>query len=78
MLYTKARNKAFSVQVEGETLWFVPTSSGKRRRANPEKTERVLSLLGKIGSPSSGSYKEITFNASYIIAVANQYVKTAA
>lgn len=74
-LYTEARNKAFSVQVEGETLWFVPLSSGKRRRANPVKTEQVLSLLSKAGSWSPGSYQDITFHASYILAIANSHAK---
>ncbi len=76
-LYTEARSKAFSVQVEGGALWFVPISSGKRRRANPEKTENVLSLLGKTGSWSPGSYQDITFHASYILAVAKRHATAA-
>ncbi|MBI2276491.1 MAG: hypothetical protein HYU74_03995 [Dechloromonas sp.] len=74
-LHTGARNKPFSVEVEGGALWFVPLSSGKRRRASPEKTEQVLSLLNKTGSCAPGSYHAITFHASYILAVANKHAK---
>ncbi len=74
-LHTEARNKPFSVEVEGGALWFVPLSSAKRRRASPEKTELVLSQLNKTGSYSPGSYQAITFHASYILAVASKYAK---
>jgi len=76
-LYTGSRNKPFYVEVEGNSLWFVPLSSGTRRRANPEKTELVLSQLNKTDSYSPGSYKSITFHASYILGVANKHAKTA-
>ena len=74
-LHTEARNKPFSVEVEGGALWFVPLSSGKRRKASPEKTELVLSQLNKTGSYSPGSYQTITFHASYILAIATKYAK---
>ena len=74
-LHTEAQKKPFSVEVEGGGLWFVPLSSGKRRRASPEKTELVLSQLNKTGSYSPGSYQAITFHASYILAVANRHAK---
>lgn len=77
-LHTEARNKPFSVEVEGGTLWFVPLSSGKRRRADPEKTELVLAQLNKTGSYSPGSFQAITFHASYILAVASKYAKKSA
>ena len=77
-LHTEARNKPFSVEVEGGALWFVPLSSGKRRRADPEKTELVLSQLNKTGSHSPGSFQAITFHASYILAVASRYAKKSA
>jgi hypothetical protein len=77
-LYTEARNKPFAVEVEGGALWFVPLSSGKHRRASPEKTEQVLSLLNKTGSCTPGSYHDITFHASYILAVASKHAKSTA
>lgn len=47
-LYTREpRNTPFAVEAEGVALWFVPLSSGKCRRASPEKTELVLSQLNK-------------------------------
>jgi hypothetical protein len=77
ILHTETRNKPFSVVVEGGMLWFVPLSSGKRRRADPEKTQRVLSLLKNTGSNSPGYYQAITFHASYILAVANKHMEGA-
>lgn len=77
VLRTEARNKPFSVVVEDGTLWFIPMSSGKRRRADPEKTQRVISLLKNTGSNSPGRYQAITFHASYILAVVNNHAKGA-
>ena len=77
-LHTEARKMPFKVEVQSGALWFVPLSSGKRRRASPEKTEQVLSLLNKTGSRTPGSYQAITFHASYILAVANRHAKTPA
>lgn len=74
-LHIEARSKPFSVEVEGDALWFIPLSSGKRRRANPERTELVLSQLNKTGDYSPCCYQSLSFHASYILAVANTYAK---
>lgn len=68
-LYTMARNKEFSVETENNTIYFVPKSSGKRRRVDAEKTQAVLSQLSKFNDWSPGTYQPITFHASYILAV---------
>lgn len=65
VLYTGVRSKPFYVQLEGNAL-FRPQSLGKRRRADSEKTERVLSLLSDSKDWSAGSYEAITYHASYI------------
>ena len=70
VLYTGSQAKPFSVAVEGEAVYFVPQSSGTPRRADSEKTERVLALLSESGEWSPGKYQAITFHASYILAVA--------
>ncbi|MBP1152363.1 hypothetical protein JOD69_004226 [Methylocaldum sp. RMAD-M] len=70
VLHTGAQSKPFRVEVEGNTVFFVPQSSGKRRRANCEKTERVLAELSRSNVWSPGHYQSITYHASYIIAVA--------
>ena len=70
VLHTVARAKPFTVEVEGNTVFFIPGSSGKRRTASGEKTERVLALLAESKEWSAGKYQPITYHASYILAVA--------
>ena len=70
-IYTMARNKEFSVEIENDTIYFVPKTSGKRRRVDAGKTQEVLSQLSKFYDWSPGVYQAITFHASYILAVAN-------
>lgn len=72
-LHTDARNKPFTVLVDGNNLWFVPVSSGKQRKANPQEIEEVLSLYIKTGCSTPGSYHDFSFQSSYILAVANRY-----
>lgn len=71
-LLTNTREKPFKVSVEGKNLFFVP-SSGKRRRANATKTERVLTLLADSNDWSPGTYQGITFHASYILQVVRHW-----
>ena len=70
VLHTEARARPFRVEVEGDTVFFIPESSGKRRTANIEKTERVLALVAESNEWKPGSYQEITYHASYILAIA--------
>jgi hypothetical protein len=72
VLLTGAYAKEFSVDVDGNQLYFVPLSSGKRRRADCKKTERVLTLLAGSMDWSPGSYQLISHHASYILAVARR------
>ena len=71
VLYTGTRNKPFHVEVEGNTVYFTPESSGKRRTANSEKTERVLALLAETNEWTPGTYQAISYHASYILPGAN-------
>lgn len=68
-LFTIARNKEFSVDIEKNSLFFVPKSSGKRRKADERKTQEVLEFFTKYNDWSQASYKSITFHASYILAI---------
>lgn len=73
LLTTLAQSKPFVVEVEGSTPYFVPQSSGRRRRANAEKTEQVLSLLAESNDWSPSKYQAITYHASYILAIAKKH-----
>ena len=68
-LFTLAKNKEFSVEVENNSLFFVPKSSGKRRKADEKKTQEVLESFTRDNDWSQANYKSITFNASYILAL---------
>ncbi len=70
VLHTAARNRPFRIEIEGNAVFFIPESSGKRRTANSEKTERVLALLAESNEWSPGKYQTITYHASYILAIA--------
>lgn len=70
ILCTGARAKPFRVDVVGDTVYFIPESSGKRRTANREKTERVLVQLAESNEWAPGTYQAITYHASYILAIA--------
>lgn len=70
VLYTAARRRPFRVEVDGGTVFFIPESSGKRRTASGEKTERVLALLEESKEWTPVSYQAITYHASYILALA--------
>lgn len=72
VLHTGARARPFTVSVSGDALHFVP-ESGKGRRADPERTERVLRQLAESNEWSPGAYQAITYHASYILAVAKHW-----
>lgn len=72
-MHTESRNKPFKVDVNTGDLWFIPLSSGKRRKANPEITEMVLSKINKSGCYTPASYHDLTFHASYIVAVVTHF-----
>lgn len=70
VLHTGVRARPFRVEVEGDTVFFIPESSGKRRTASSEKTARVLALLVESNEWTPRTYQAITYHASYILAVA--------
>jgi hypothetical protein len=69
-LQTLSKGQLFTVSVEDGNVLFIPSSSGKRRRADKTKTESVLAELAKSRDWSPGSYQSITYHASYILSVA--------
>jgi hypothetical protein len=72
-LLTQARGKLFRVEVVTDLLYFIPSSSGKRRRADPDKIFQVVTRLSEIDSQLPRDYQDITFNASYILEVIRQW-----
>jgi len=74
-LFTQTQGKSFSVEVVGDLLYFVPGSSGKRRKADLEKVSQVVARLSEIDSQRPVDYQDITFNASYILELIRQWHK---
>ena len=72
-LLTQVREKPFSVEVITGLLYFIPSSSGKRRRANLDKISQVVARLSEIDSQLPADYQDITFNASYILEILRQW-----
>lgn len=67
-LVTIQRKKPFSVAIEGEAL-KITTSTGKSRKTDYTELQNFLTQLNEKGSFQPGHYADITFNASYILAL---------
>jgi len=68
-LVTPHRKRPFRVSVNGESLEFTPGTSSKPRAENRAGVEALLSRHAKTGSSQPGRYADITFNASYVLAL---------
>ncbi|MDP1637175.1 MAG: hypothetical protein Q8K74_01965 [Candidatus Nitrotoga sp.] len=73
VLLTQARAKPFSVALVAGSLYFIPVSSGKKRKADQAGISQVIVRLSKTGSQVQAQYKDITFNASYILEIIRQW-----
>ncbi len=71
-LRTLHRNRAFTVEVEGGNLVFV--NSKRNRRPHGGKYLRaVCDTFSKTDSYFPSDYRDLTVNASYILAVIRRY-----
>jgi hypothetical protein len=68
---TKAGRSAFSVAVSGGEISFTPPS-GKRRRTD---FRRVLTRYNEVRTLNSHEYHDITWNASYHLALIGRYLQ---
>lgn len=66
MLHTLRNKTPFRVEVIGDGLAFLP-SSGQPRREGQARIEAVLREFGKKNSWQMSDYRELTFNASYLL-----------
>lgn len=70
---TTARGSEFSVEVVGTALEITPASSGQPRSVPISNVSAVLARLAHTGSPRNMDYKDLTFNSSYVLAVAQAW-----
>jgi hypothetical protein len=72
-LETLVRRTQFRVEVVGSFLDITPTSSNDARREGKATVAAVLARLGKTGSFQMSDYKDVSFNASYILAIVKSW-----
>lgn len=76
---TAVRRSVFAVEVDGPALAITPASSRAARREGRETVKAVLERLEGTGSYRMSDYADISFNASYLLALvqACQHARTA-
>ena len=72
LLTTLHRKKPFSVVVGGDEI-LITTSNGKFRTTDRKYVSAVLKRLHETGSFSPCDYLDVTFNASYILALVKRW-----
>jgi len=68
VLHTLKRNTPFRVEVNGNAFEFLPTS-GQARREGLASADAVLKAFHAKPSWQMSDYQELTFNASYLLAL---------
>lgn len=68
-LLTLRRKTPFRVEVVGNFLEITPESSRATRRENRDTVAAVLARLSKTASFRMSDYKDLSFNASYVLAM---------
>jgi hypothetical protein len=71
-LTTLHRKRQFKVAVIGANLEITPTT-GTLRRTDRAHIEALLKHLAKTGSFQPGQYHDVTFNASYVLALVKRW-----
>lgn len=68
-LHTKARKAGFRVKVDANELYIIPESTGKPRRVNRKGIVALLEEYERSGIDRPGHYSDLTFDASYLLAI---------
>lgn len=66
---TTVRRSVFAVDVDGNALAITPSSSRSARREARESVRSVLERLSLTGSYRMSDYQDVSFNASYLLAL---------
>jgi hypothetical protein len=71
-LHTLHRNRTFTLEVEDGTLVFV-NSKGNRRPHGGRYLRAVCDAFSKTNSYFPSDYRDVTLNASYILAIIRRF-----
>src|SRR5438132_521676 len=74
-LHTSASNKPFTLRVTAGGLEYTPHSSGQSRPHGRKWLERVCLEFSRTNSFKAGDYHHLSVNASYALAIINQYLE---
>jgi len=66
---TSVRQSLFTVEVDGNALAIIPSSSRAARREARRSVIAVLDRLGRTGSYRMSDYQDVSFNASYLLSL---------
>src|SRR3989337_1125691 len=73
-LVTRVQSCPFTLRVTPKGLVYTPTSTGTPRLQRWRYIERILDRFNENRSLSPTTYKDISKNASYILAVLGKYI----
>jgi len=68
-LITSARKAVFRIRVEGRRLEVIPASTNRPRMVPGSRISRFLDEYNRSHMGRPGHYQEITFDASYLLAI---------
>jgi len=68
-LRTPTRGRGFTIHVTPDGVDYVPESSGHPRPDSWDRVETVLARFNQTGSYRAGEYHDLTYHASYVLAV---------
>lgn len=69
-LKTASHQKDFTVRAVGDGIEIEPRSTGTPRSVSRTRIERFCDELAESGSKDPGAYRDVTFDASYLLAIA--------
>ncbi|MDQ5909952.1 MAG: 5-methylcytosine-specific restriction enzyme [Pseudomonadota bacterium] len=72
-LQTIWRKKTFYINLIGDDLEFIPVSSRAPRRERYDQIKALLDELTETGSFRKSDYADLSFNASYVLALVKQW-----
>jgi hypothetical protein len=73
---TRAGRSKFTVCLAGDGVEYTPLSTKKPRLHERKIIERVIDHFEKTGSFIISDYRDLTYNASYTLALIGQYLKS--
>ena len=74
-LETGVQRAGFRVSVSGSGIAVTPESTGRTRAIPRSSIERFLEEYGRVRSTKAGDYQQVSFDASYLLAIIHRHEK---